>query len=105
MRLKVSPLLHDTLFSPCGMPAAWAMCSANVFFFFSGRTFHPLISGSTGVIFTKFLSYVKAFGRKLLIRPFSDRSRDVAMAMYFRVKISESACRFQNILEYHNSDF
>jgi len=57
------------------------------FHFYRGRNSFPVISGSAGIIFTKF----SPNGRYLIVDYssdlFSDRSRDVAVATNFRGKI------------------
>jgi len=69
------------------MPVPRAVCSANVFPFsfiiFSDPTFHPIISGSTGAIFTKFSPYDRYLTVYYWSDLFPDRSRDVAMATNF----------------------
>ena len=71
-------------------PAGCMFCLRS--FLFLNNHFRQVISGSTWPIFTKF-SPGNRHDRRLLIWPFSDRSRDVgtdvAMATNFRVKIGE----------------
>ena len=93
------------------MPAPQAICSAVFFLYlfyknFSGQTSHPIISGSTGPIFTMFSLY----GRYLVIDYtsdffFSDRSRDGAMAINFRDKIGKISLSLHTSLSHSETDW
>jgi len=70
-----------------------------------------VISESTGLIFTKFSCLIELRNCIIIVNPFYDRSRDVAMATNFRGTISKLAdlpsfvaLAFWNRLEYRNAN-
>ena len=85
-------VLLVSIIKPTQHACLWAICFACVNYFlfnFKNKSFETNYLGFTKPIFIKFSSYVRYLSQIKDLSFFSDRSKDIAMAINFRDKIGE----------------